>query len=158
MLEPALFFSPAAISVSTNFNLLLQHEQPTVHILKASMVHLRRKIATRIIKPTALRGISSISDIDITDDSIFIELKSTFLGGIPKATLNRLLSEGVISQHKYDSFHTGAHIYFKDALQYIQNKFPIKNEVNQNSVWVDVEKRDKATWSNIEFFPLKYSN
>ena len=106
MLEPALFFSPAAISVSTNFNLLLQHEQPTVHILKASMVHLRRKIATRIIKPTALRGISSISDIDIRDDSIFIELKSTFLGGIPKATLNRLLSEGDISQHKYDSFHT----------------------------------------------------
>ena len=69
-----------------------------------------------------------------------------------------MLSEGDISQHKYDSFHTGAHLYFKDALQYIQNKFPIKNEVNHNSVWVDVEKRDKATWSNIEFFLLKYSN
>ena len=158
LLEPALFFSQAAISVFTNFNLLLQHEQPTVHILKASMVHLRRKIATRIIKPTALRGISSIPDIDFTDDSIFIEPKSTFLGGIPKARLNRLLSEGDISQYKYDSFHTGAHLFSKDALQYIQNKFPIKNEVNHNSVWVDVEKRDKATWSNIEFFLLKYSN
>ena len=69
-----------------------------------------------------------------------------------------MLSEGDISQHKYDSFHTGPHLYFKDALQYIQNKFSIKNEVIHNSVWVDVEEGDKATWSNIEFFLLKYSN
>ena len=99
-----------------------------------------------------MRGISSISDIDLTDDSIFIEPKSIFLGGTTKATLNRLFSKGDISQHKYDSFHTGAHLYFKEALQYIQNKFI------HNSVSVDVEKRDKATWSNIEFFLLKYSN
>ena len=122
------------------------------------MEHLGQKLATRIIKRTALRGISSISYIDLTDDSIFIEPKSIFLGGTTKATLNRLLSKGDISQHKYDSFHTGAHLYYKDALQYIQNKFPIKNEVIHNSVWVDVEKRDKTTWSNIEFFLLKYSN
>ena len=105
-----------------------------------------------------MRGISSISEINLTDDSIFIEPKSIFLSGTTKATLNRLLSEVDISQHKYDSFHTGAHLYFKDALQYIQNKFSIKNEVIHNSVWVDIEKGDKATWSNIEFFPLKYSN
>ena len=120
------------------------------------MEHLGGKLATRIIKPTALRGISSISDL--TDDPIFIEPKSIFLGGTTKATLNRLLSEGDISQHKYDSFHTGTHLYFKDARQYIQNKFLIKNEVIHNSVWVDVEKRGKATWSNIKFFLLKYSN
>ena len=122
------------------------------------MEHLGRKLATRIIKRTALRGISSISDTDLTDDSIFIEPKSIFLGGTTKATLNRLLSKGDISQHKFDSFHTGAHLYYKDVLQYIQNKFPIKNEVIHNSVWVDVEKRDKTTWSNTEFFLLKYSN
>ena len=152
LLEPALFFSQAAISIFTNFNLLLQCEEPTVHILKASMKHLGGKLATRIIKPTALRGISSISDIDLTDDSVFIQPKSIFLGDTTKATLNRLLSEGDISQRKYDSFRKGAHLYFKDALQYIQNKFPIKNEVIHDSVWVDVKKSDKATWSNIEFF------
>ena len=95
------------------------------------MEHLARKLAIAIIKPTALRGISPISDIDLTDDSIFIEPKSIFLGETIQVTLNRLLSEGDISQHKYDIFHTVAHLYFKDALQYIQNKFPVKNEVIQ---------------------------
>ena len=28
----------------------------------------------------------------------------------------------------------------------------------KNSVWDNVKKRKKATWSNIEFFLLKYSN
>ena len=119
-----LFFSQAAISVFTNFNLLLQREEPTVHMLKASMEHLWRKLATRIIKPTALRGISSISDL--TDDPIFIEPKSIFLGGTTKATLNRLLSEGDISQHKYDSFHTGAHLYFKDDFSTFKTNFQSK--------------------------------
>ena len=105
-----------------------------------------------------MRGISSISDIDLTNDLIFIEPKFIFLGGTTKATLNRLLNEGDISQHEYDNFYTRAHLYFKDALQYIQSKFPIKNEVICNSVWVDVEKRDQATSSNIDFFLLKYSN
>ena len=80
------------------------------------MEHLGRKLTTRIIKPTALTGISSISDIDLTDDSIFIEPKSIFLGGTTKATLNRLFSEGDISHHKYDSFHTGTHLYFSMTL------------------------------------------
>ena len=33
--------------------------------------------------------------------------------------------------HKYDVFHNIAHLYFKDALQYVQSKFPVKNEVIQ---------------------------
>ena len=94
------------------------------------MEHLGRKLAITIIKPTALRGISPISDIDLTDDSIFIEPESIFLGEKTQVTLNRLLSEGDIFQHKY-IFHTVAHLYFKDALKYIQNKFPVKNEVIQ---------------------------
>ena len=63
------------------------------------MKHLGRKLATRIIKPTALRGISSILDIDLTYNSTFIEPKSLFVGGTTKAILNRLLSDGGISQH-----------------------------------------------------------
>ena len=48
------------------------------------MEHLGRKLATRIIRPTALRGMSSISDIDLSDDSVFIEPKSIFLDGQQK--------------------------------------------------------------------------
>jgi len=83
--------------IFTNSNLLLQREEHAAHIMKTSNKHLGKKLARRIIKPTALRGISFISDINLTDDSIFIEQKAIFLGGSAKATLNRLISEEDIS-------------------------------------------------------------
>ena len=105
-----------------------------------------------------MRGISSTSDISLTDDSIFIQPKAIFLGGSTTATINRMLSEGDIFKRSYYSFHAEAHLFFKDALQYIQKNCPSKYEVIYNSVWVEVEKGDKTTWSNIEFILLKYSN
>ena len=48
LLEPALLFNQASISIFTNFNLLLQREEPTIHLLKSSMEELARKLACRI--------------------------------------------------------------------------------------------------------------
>ena len=49
-LEPAFLFTQATISIFTNFSLLLQREEPTLHILKLSIERLGRKIANRIVK------------------------------------------------------------------------------------------------------------
>ena len=96
-LEPALLFNQCAIYNFTNFNLLLQREQPTIHLLKSSMKALATKLAARIIKPVVLRNVFSVKKIDLSDDSVFIDVKSIFLGGATKAKLNRLLKEGDIT-------------------------------------------------------------
>ena len=94
-LEPALLFNQCAISNFTNFNLLLQREQPTIHQLKSSMK--ATKLAARITKPVVLRNVFSVKEIDLSDDSVFIDVKSILLGGATKAKLNRLLKEGDIT-------------------------------------------------------------
>ena len=58
------------------------------------MEALARRLAAQIIKPVVLRNVSSIKQIDLSDDTIFIDEKSIFLGGNTKAKLNRLLNEG----------------------------------------------------------------
>ena len=65
LLEPAFLFTQATISIFTNFNLLLQCEEPTLHILKSSIERLGRKIANRIVKPSFLKNITSVADIYI---------------------------------------------------------------------------------------------
>ena len=72
--------------------------------------------------------------------------------------MNRLLNNGDITQATYDQFHKGVQLYYKDALDYIQRKFPISDPVICNSRLVDVLQRDKAEWIQIEFFIEKYSN
>ena len=34
--------------------------------------------------------------------------------------------------------------------------FPIDNELIQNSVWIDVVRRDKVEWDNVDFFLQKF--
>ena len=100
LLEPSFLFNSATITMFTNFNRLLQREEPTIH----------------------------------------------------------LLNEGTISEAQFETFHTGGQSYFKKALQYIQNKFPLKDEVICNSVWIDVEKRLDSKWESVHFFCEKYQN
>ena len=72
--------------------------------------------------------------------------------------MNQLSNNGDITQPTYDQFHKGVQLYYKDALDYIQRKFPISDPVICNSRWVDVVQRDKAEWNQVEFFIEKYSN
>ena len=144
LVEPPFLFTQAKISIFTNFNLLLQREEPTLHILKSSIERLGRKIANRIVKPSFLKNITSVADIDLTEESVLLDPKTIFLGRTTKATMNRLLNNGDITQATYDQFHKGVQLYYKDALDYIQRKFPISDPVICNSRWVDVLQRDKA--------------
>ena len=157
-LQPTFLFTQATISIFTNFSLLLQREEPTLHILKSSIESLGRKIANRIVKHSFLKNISSVADIDLAEESFLLDPKTIFLGGTTKATMSRLLNNDDITQATYDQFHKGVQLYYKDALDYIQRKFPISDPVICNSRWVDVLQRDKAEWNQVEFFIEKYSN
>ena len=86
LLEPALLFNSADISMFTNFNRRLQKEETTIHLLNSSMEHLGMKLSKRIIKPIECRN-TSVAEIDLSDDSIYIDPMFIFLGGTTKFTL-----------------------------------------------------------------------
>ena len=158
LLEPALMFQNATIPIFTNFNLLLQRDEPCIHLLKPSIEDFGRCIANRIIKPHATQNISTVNESDFGDESIFKDKKDLFLGGTTKATLNRLLCYGDISDTDYDKFYDAVFYYYKDSLAYVIKKFPIQNELVCNAVWVDVEKRLDATWHNVQYFLDRFSS
>ena len=137
-----------AIKVTPIFNI--------VHILKNSMETLRRKIGNRFIRPEITSCISSITELDLNEDSIFKENSTIFLGGTTKTELLRLLNEGDISQQEFDLFHSAAHMYYRSALNYIINKFPINNPIICNAMWLDAPNRMKSRWENVEFFLEKF--
>ena len=157
LLEPALLFQSAAISLFTHFNLLLQRDEPTVHVVQPAMESLARKLANRIVLPRVLIDVDSVTELDLDDESIFIKSTSLFLGGTTKFTLNRLCNDGTINDSDYNKVHNAAHHYFKSALKYIFDKFPIDNDVLCNAVWVNVPKRLDTTWESVQFFLEKFS-
>ena len=64
------------------------------------METLGRKIGNRFIRPEIMSGISSITEFDLNEDSIFKENSTIFLGGTTKTELLILLNEGDISQQE----------------------------------------------------------
>ena len=127
LLKPTLIFQQSSIELLTHFNLLLQRDEPSIHILKNSTDALGRKIGNRIIRPEIMRGISSITELDLNEDSIFKDNSTIFLGGTTKTELLRLLNEGDISQQEFDLFYSAAHMYYTRALYYIINNLIICN-------------------------------
>ena len=158
LLEPALMFETNAISMFTNFNLLLQRDEPSIHVLKAAMESLGRKRASRIVTPTYLCNSTSAFDLDLHDDQLYKQHTFIFLGVITRAIVNRLLNDGAISDNNYYKFYEAVHYYFKESLSYIQKKFPINDDLICNSVLIDFNKRSEVSWDNVEFFVDKYKS
>ena len=140
LLEPAFLFTQTTISIFTNFNLLLKREEPTLHILKLSIERIGTNIADRMVKPSFLKNITSVADIDLTEESILLDPKTIFLGGTTKATMNQLLNNGDIQHISSTKVFNG---FF-----YSQKKVPISDSVTCNSRWVDVLQRQSRVESS----------
>ena len=68
-----------------------------------------------------------------------------------RAIVNRILNDGTTSDNNYYKFHEVVHYYFKESLPEIQKKFPIKDNVICNSVWIDFNNRLEVSWDTVEF-------
>ncbi len=86
LLEPALLFQTAVISLFTDFNLLLQRDEPAIHVVKPAMESLAKKLANRIVLPSVMKDVNSAMELDLDDESIFKQNKTIFLGGTTKFT------------------------------------------------------------------------
>jgi len=72
--------------------------------------------------------------------------------------LQKLLNQGDVSQRDYDSVLKAAQVYFKAALNYVLEKFPITNDTLLHAKWIDVGKRADAKWESVEHFIYKFTS
>ena len=149
--EVVLFFHHASIPLFTSFNMLLQSNEPLIHNVLDSVLRLGKKLGNRIIKTNITRE-SKLTDINLEDQSIYIAVQSIHLGGMTKFRLQKLLSEGDITERKYNEIFVAAQAYFKAALCYVLKKFPVIDEVLQHAKCIDVQNHSEAKWERFEFF------
>ena len=105
--EVVLYFHNASIPLFTNFNKLLQADEPSIHILHDSVMKLGKMLGNRIIRSNVMRE-SGLSDINLEDPLLYIPTQSIHFGGMTKFNLQRLLSEGELSEMAYSSIFTAA--------------------------------------------------
>jgi hypothetical protein len=155
--EVVLYFHHASIPLFTSFNMLLQSEEPLIHIVLDSVTKLGKTLGNRIIKASIVKE-SSLTGIDLEDQSIYIPIQSIHLGGMTKFTLQKLLNDGDITERACNYIFAAAQAYFKTALGYVLKKFPLTDKVLQHAKWIDVQNRSEAKWESVEFFLTKFKS
>ena len=153
--EAVLLFHHASIPVFTTFNKLLQSGEPLVHVVHDAVTKFARTLGNRVFKASVMKDSPSF-DIDASDSEVYIPFQSIYLGSMTKSTLQKLLREGDISERSYNNIFLAAQAYFKAAFLYVLKKFRINDELLQHAKWIDVAKRSKAEWENVEFFFTKF--
>ena len=87
--EVVLYFHNASIPLFTNFNKLLQADEPSIHILHDSTMKLGKTLGNRIIRSNVMRE-SGLTDINLEDPLLYIPTQSIHLGGMTKFNLQSL--------------------------------------------------------------------
>ena len=102
LLEPVMLFHSSVISLFTHFNLILQREEPTIHILKSAMGNLGKRWLSKLWSQKK-SDISSISDINLESPDIFKDTKM-----VTKSTLKKHLNKGDITVQWHKDFYDAA--------------------------------------------------
>lgn len=155
--EIALLFHHASISLFTNFNKLMQSDEPLLHIVHDSVARLAKSIANRILKPEVVKEVK-FTELDVDDPQNYIPVLSIHLGATTKFSLRKLLNEGDIVEADYNKVFAAAQKYFKEGLKYILQKFPINNEVFENAKCINIQRHSDTKWESIEFFIAKFNS
>ena len=153
--EVHVAFFTVALLIFTNYNKLLQRNDPLPHEVLSMTKSLACKIAGRFILRDKLQSDITINLIENEDN--YVSLKDVFLGLMTKSKLHDLLENGDLSEVQYGKFIVVAIEFYKVSLKYILEKMNVEALFWKHAVWDDFEERANANWSDCEFFALKFA-
>ena len=97
--------------------------------------------------------------IDILEhEDNYLPLNEIFVGFNTKQMLKKLFNDGSIDQNKYDKVLKAAVAFYKESLRFLLTKMDMSCSFWQHATWIDFFCRNKANWSNVEYFLLNFSN
>ncbi len=151
--EVYLLFYQATLPCFTNFNKLLQREDPLVYQLYDAQQRFMHKLASKFIKPAIIQEHKSkklsFAKMDISTENQRDDI-SLGIGPITRNTIKRLLDSGEVDQVKVDQFFDAVRAFFMQAYKYCVQWLPLDNSFLKNCVFVDFQKRAEVCFSHVE--------
>lgn len=131
MTEVNLLFFQSVLPIFNSLNLLLQREEPCIHLVYDQCESLLNKILGRFVPTSAINVASSLREVDyhncqLSDSDIFV-------GFVTRQKLLKLETEGDCSPSSKKKFFLGVRSFYLTAAEYIINKFLMPYSNMQNS-------------------------
>ena len=129
--EVYLLFFHSVLSVFNCFNLLLQREDPCIHLVYDQCESLLKKLMGRLVPASIIDAASSaINDIDYSSNNQLSD-GDIFIGFLTRQKLLKLEAEGDCTPLQKKKFFLGVRGFYEAAISYILRKFPFSDNLCQ---------------------------
>ena len=110
-------------------------------------------LAGKFISVAEIRSASQVLDIYTNNQKPKQEM---FIAISTKTLINKLFEEGDISPAEKQKFYSAVHRFYSETFSYTIQKLPINDSVLKHSVFVDISKRDVASFNDVLCFVEKF--
>ena len=153
MTEVYLYFFSGVLPSFKETNLVLQREDPSIHLVHSQLNKLLLQLAGKLMPVTEIKNAPQVSDINIDNHKPQEEL---FVGICTKNLLNKLFEDGEISALDKQKFFAGVLAFYSEAFSYGVEKLPINDSILKHSIFADISKRESVSIDDVLFFVEKF--
>ena len=148
-------FYQAVMPLFTSFNKFLQRETPCIHLIMDKIESFFSNLISKSLTVQAIKEAkqdSKLYDINFHEVENQLTDATFFISFTTKQSFQKLLRKGDIDEQNFNKFYEGARTFFITAADYVIKTYPVKVELLKCATFVDFDKCDKVTFSDVEYF------
>ena len=153
MTEVYLYFFSGVLPAFKQTNLLLQTEDPCIHLVHNQLNRFLLQLAGKFIPVTEIKSAPQASDTNTDNHKSHEKL---FIGIRTKNLLNKPFEDGKISALDKQKFFAGVLAFYSEAFSYGVEKLPINDPVLNHSIFADISNRESVSIDDVLFFAEKF--
>ena len=157
MTEVYLLFYEALLPTFTNLNLLLQREDPNIFLVADAIHSFLKKLLAKFVTIQVIKAHTDIFAVDFQCPDNQLDDDKITIGFVTKQCLLKLFDEESIDDTEKKRFYSAVRAFYIEATLEALRKLPFHDSVLHNAKFLNFEKKEECTFSNVEFFCSKYS-
>ena len=158
MTQIYLLFLQSAIPLFTKLNLLLQRQEPSLHLLAEQQGMFMTTLLGRFVSPAEIVAAGSDwSSVPYENRAKQLADDRLYLGLEAREKLEVFIEDGSVSPHDADQFLHGVRCFYEEAVSYTKTRLPFDDLAVQNATFVDVKRRVEARIQSVHYFLKRFS-
>ena len=139
------FFLDAVIPVFDTINILLQKDEPCVHLMHSTLVNQLKSILNMFVKPDVMNAVQDITKVVYQSPQNQKDDNNLFVGHKSK----RFIADHS-DQVELPTFYSSVRRYYMKTVEYMLKKFPYQDLVIRHAAVADMS--GTAQFASVEYF------
>lgn len=145
-------FLQSVLPIFDKANLILQKEEPCIHVLHSTLTDQLKALLTRFVHPSSIRKYQDeLHKLPFDRSKHLKDNDDMFIGG----EAQRLLVKEKSIDKKL--FYDHVRGFYKKAVQYMIDKYPFSDPLLINAKLADVSRRDDVKFESVRYFAERFT-